>query len=139
MVKARIGVAGLGVTVALLFSACGNGPPPGTGGGGSGGSGGGGGGGDVGSKATGATAVATVKETDDLKFNPNKTSVKVGDVLAWDNTSSLAHNVTFDAYSSITSDNMSAGDKFQVKFTKAGTYPYHCTIHPGMDGTVTVG
>lgn len=136
MIKARIGVAGLGVTVALLFSACGNGPPPGTGG--SGGSGGGGGG-DVGSKATGATAVATVKETDDLKFNPNKSGVKVGDVLEWDNSSSVAHNVTFDAYSSITSDTMSAGDKFQVKFTKAGTYQYHCTFHPGMDGTITVG
>ncbi len=135
MITARIGVAGLGVTVALLFSACGNGPPPGTGGGGTGG---GGGGGDVGSKSTGATAAAKVNETDALKFNPSSTSVKVGDVVQWDNGSSVAHNVTFDQFSSITSDTMNSGDTYQVKFTKAGTYQYHCTFHPGMDGTITV-
>ena len=27
---------------------------------------------------------------------------------------------------------------FQVSFPKAGTYPFLCIIHPGMDGTVTV-
>ena len=133
MAKARIGVAGLGVTTALLFSACGNGPPAGSGGGG-----GAGGGGDVGSKATGATAATTVKETDQLKFNPSSASVKVGDVVEWDNSSTVAHNVTFDSYSSITSDTMNQGDTFQVKFTKAGTYQYHCTFHPGMDASITV-
>jgi plastocyanin len=135
MMNARMGVAGLGVAAALLFSACGNGPPAGSGGSGSGG---GGGGGDVGSKATGATAATTVKETDSLKFNPSGSSVKVGDVVEWDNSSGVAHNVTFDAYSSITSDTMNSGDTFQVKFTKAGSYQYHCTFHPGMDGTITV-
>ena len=133
MAKARIGVAGLGVTVALLFSACGNGPPPGSGGGS-----GGGGGGDVGTKASGQTAATTFKETDALKFNPSSGSVKVGDVVQWDNTSTVAHNVTFDSYSSITSDTMNGGDTYQVKFTKAGTYQFHCTFHPGMDGSITV-
>jgi plastocyanin len=33
---------------------------------------------------------------------------------------------------------MNSGDKYQVKFTKAGTYQFHCTFHPGMEGTVTV-
>jgi plastocyanin len=134
MAKARIGVAGLGLVVALLFSACGNGPPPGSGGGG----GAGGGGGDVGSKVSGQTAAATVSETDQLKFNPSSTSVKVGDVVEWNNGSSVAHNVTFDDFQNITSDTMNSGDKYQVKFTKAGTYQYHCTFHPGMDGTITV-
>lgn len=134
MAKARIGVAGFGVTAALLFSACGNGPPAGSGGGG----GAGGGGGDVGSKVSGQSAAATVNETDQLKFNPSSSSIKAGDVVEWDNGSSVPHNVTFDDYSAITSDTMSSGDKYQVKFTKAGTYPYHCTFHPGMDGTITV-
>jgi len=135
MVNARIGVAGLGVATALLFSACGNGPPPGSGGGG----GAGGGGGDVGSPTSGATAATKVQETDALKFNPASSSVKVGDVVEWDNSSSVAHNVTFDAYSNITSSNLNSGDTYQVKFTKAGTYQYHCTIHPGMDGSIKVG
>ncbi|MEA2674279.1 MAG: hypothetical protein QOI92_1471, partial [Chloroflexota bacterium] len=23
-------------------------------------------------------------------------------------------------------------------FTKSGTYPFHCTIHPSMTGTITI-
>jgi hypothetical protein len=30
------------------------------------------------------------------------------------------------------------GDKYRVTFTKAGTYPYACLIHPGMIGKVVV-
>lgn len=134
MMKARMGVAGLGVATALLFAACGNGPPPGSGGGGNGG----GGGGDVGSKTNGAAAATKVNQTDGLKFAPTSVTVKTGDVVEWDNGSSVAHNVTFDAYQSITSDTMNNGDTYQVKFTKAGTYQFHCTFHPGMDGSVTV-
>jgi plastocyanin len=136
MMKARLGVACLGVATSLLFAACGNGPPAGEGGGG--GTTGGGGGGDIGSKVTGQTGAATVTMTDSLKFQPASTSVKVGDVIEWNNSSSVAHNVTFDSYQSITSDTLQNGDKYEIKFTKAGTYQYHCTFHPGMDGTVTV-
>jgi plastocyanin len=136
MMKARMGVAGLGVATALLFAACGNGPPPGTGGGGGGG---GAGGGNVGTKTSGGTAAAKFGETDALKFSPTSNTIKTGEVVEWDNTGSgVAHNVTFDAYSSITSDTMNQGDTFQVKFTKAGTYQFHCTFHPGMDGSITV-
>jgi len=136
MNTARMGAAGLGVAVALLFAACGNGPPPGSGSSGSGS--GGGGGGDVGSKVTGQSAATKLKETDELKFSPNSAAVKVGDVVEWDNSGSVAHNVTFDDFSAITSDTMNSGDSYQVKFTKAGTYQFHCTFHPGMEGTVTV-
>jgi plastocyanin len=132
MMKARLGVAGLGVAATLLFSACGNGPPEGQGGAG------GGTATPVGAKVTGQTAATTAQEQDDLHFHPSSSTVKVGEVVEWDNTGSVAHNVTFDQYPDITSDTMNGGDKYQVKFTVAGTYQYHCTFHPGMDGTVTV-
>jgi plastocyanin len=86
----------------------------------------------------GQGASAKVQETDQLKFNPTSSSVKVGQVVEWDNSGSVAHNVTFDEYQSITSDTMNSGDKYQVKFTKAGTYSYHCTFHPGREGQITV-
>jgi plastocyanin len=137
MMKARLGVACLGVAASLLFAACGNGPPAGEGGGG-GGAGGGGGGGNVGTKVSNPSGTPTFDETDSLKFQPASATVKVGDTVIWTNGSSVAHNVTFDNYSSISSDSMSNGDKYAVKFTAAGTYQFHCTFHPGMDGTVTV-
>ncbi len=94
--------------------------------------------GAVGQVVTGQTAAKTVKQSDSLKFNPTSVTVKTGDVVEWDNSGSIAHNVTFDQYSAITSDTMNGGDKYQVKFGKAGSYQYHCTFHPGMDGSLTV-
>jgi plastocyanin len=36
------------------------------------------------------------------------------------------------------SDNIGNGGTYSFTFDKAGTYPYHCTIHPGMTGVVIV-
>jgi plastocyanin len=91
-----------------------------------------------GDKVTGQTAATKVQETDQLKFNPTSATVKAGQVVEWDNSGQVAHNVTFDEFPQITSDTMNGGDKYQVKFTKAGTYSYHCTFHPGMDAQITV-
>jgi plastocyanin len=33
---------------------------------------------------------------------------------------------------------MNPGATFTRTFPSAGTFQYHCTIHPGMVGTVTV-
>lgn len=87
---------------------------------------------------TGATANATDKQTDNLTFSPTSITIKAGQVLQWTNSGTVAHNVTFDAYPEISSDTMNGGDTFEVKFTQPGTYQFHCTFHPGMNGTVTV-
>jgi plastocyanin len=36
------------------------------------------------------------------------------------------------------SDRLGSGATFSQTFAKAGTFAYHCAIHPGMTGTVTV-
>ncbi|TMD89728.1 MAG: hypothetical protein E6I76_20215 [Chloroflexi bacterium] len=92
----------------------------------------------AGSQVTGATAGQTVQETSTLKFDPASVSVSVGGVVLWTNSGTAPHNVTFDANPELTSQTMSPGDKYELKFTRAGQYAYHCTFHPGMDGTVTV-
>jgi plastocyanin len=87
---------------------------------------------------TGQTAAFTVKQTDQLQFSPSSATIKAGQVLEWTNSGQVAHNVTFDSYPAISSDTMNGGDTFEVKFTQPGTYQFHCTFHPGMEGTVTV-
>jgi plastocyanin len=124
----------VGVGLVLALSGCGNGPPEVAGAGG-------GGGATIGkAAATGlGTPAKAVSATADLKFDPTSITVKTGDVIQWTDTGSVPHNVTFDSYPDLTSQNMAQGDTWQVKITVAGTYPYHCTIHPGMDGQITVG
>ncbi len=129
----RTALVGLGTGLVMVLSACGNGPPPESGS--AGGGGGGGGAGGALQATTGGTAAKTINETDGLKFDPATASVKVGDVVEWDNGGSAAHNVTFDA---VHSETMNSGDKYQVKFTAAGSYAFKCTFHAGMEGTITV-
>jgi plastocyanin len=85
------------------------------------------------------TPAANVAATAQLTFDPTAVAVKKGDVIQWKNTGSTAHNVTFDAQQSLTSGTLQQGDTWQVQFTTAGTYTYHCTFHPGMNGQITVG
>lgn len=120
--------------VAVLLSACGNGvpsPPPAPGGGG--------GGSSVGSAGTnlGPPAV-NVAATDQLQFSPSSQTAKVGQVIEWKNTGSVAHTITFDTATSLSDPTIAPGGTWEVKFTKPGTYTYKCTIHPGMTGSITV-
>jgi plastocyanin len=102
-----------------------------------------------------------------LKYAPAQLSVKVGDTVTWKDASPYEpHTVTFNSPfktpgdkgaldpagvksgGTYTSGFTSSGlfgpppfaptAEFSLKFGKAGTYNYVCTIHPGMAGTVTV-
>ena len=84
----------------------------------------------------GTFAAAVVKETDELAFAPVTTSVAAGDVVAWSNSGTTPHNVTFDGY--VQSSPMQGGDSFRLRFPTAGSFAYLCTVHAGMGGTITV-
>ena len=133
--KLRVALAGLGTSALVVLSGCGNGPPPDQSSSGGGGSGSGSSGVALVDSGTPATKVS---QTDALKFSPESVSVKSGDIVEFDNTGSVAHNVTFDA-GAASNGNMSGGDKALFKFSASGTYKYQCTLHANMTGTVTVG
>ena len=136
MTRMQTILLGAGTSLVLVLSACGNGPPAGASN--SGGGGGGSGGGPGLASVTSGTATTSVKETDDLKFEPASVNVKAGDIVGFTNSGTTPHNVTFDA--GVASQTMNGGDSFLVKFTTPGTYKYVCTFHaPGMAGTITVG
>jgi plastocyanin len=85
--------------------------------------------------STGTTTVdATVG---DFKWGP--VSAKVGDVITWTNTDSAAHKVGLDDGSCTMSGNIDGGGgKASLVFSVPGTYPFHCTIHSSMKGTITI-
>jgi plastocyanin len=87
------------------------------------------------------TPVATnsVTATTALSFSPQSIVVPVGTTVSW-TFQAVGHNVTFNSVAgappSILGSN--ANTTLSATFTTAGTFPYQCTIHPGMTGTVTV-
>ena len=71
-----------------------------------------------------------------IAFAPTTSSVTTGGTVTWTNGDQVDHTVTFD--SGPDCGHVAAGQSMTVTFTAAGTYGYHCTIHPQMKGTVTV-
>jgi plastocyanin len=49
-----------------------------------------------------------------------------------------AHHLESDDGTTFDSGVLPAGSVFQATFSAPGTYTYHCSIHSGMTGTVTV-
>jgi plastocyanin len=70
-------------------------------------------------------------------YDPQTVTIKVGDTVTWLNDDAPQHDVVADN-GEFKSDLFDKGGTFSFTFTKAGTYPYHCSIHPGMVGTVVV-
>jgi plastocyanin len=85
------------------------------------------------SAAGGADAVTIAN----FAFAPKTITVKTGASVTWTNTDGTAHTVTFDDGSQ-SSQNLQTNQTFQRAFTAAGTFTYHCAIHPTMTATVTV-
>jgi plastocyanin len=84
--------------------------------------------------AGGGAGTVDIKNT---AFNPTSITVKVGDKVTWTNNDGFAHTVTADD-NSFDSNNVDGGKTFDHTFTTAGTFAYHCKIHPFMKATVTV-
>ncbi|HEU0129599.1 MAG TPA: cupredoxin domain-containing protein [Mycobacteriales bacterium] len=115
------------VTVATTATA--TSPPPGGGGTGGGGTGGG-------TTAPSAPATGTVHLAG-RAFSPSSISVAAGGTITFVNDDDRAHTVTADD-GSFDSGVLNAGSRYPRRFASAGTFRYHCAIHPDMTGTVTV-
>ena len=58
-------------------------------------------------------------------------------MIGFTNKDSVGHTATVDD-GSCSTDTISNGTTAALTFTAAGTYPFHCKIHPSMKGTITV-
>lgn len=71
-------------------------------------------------------------------FQPATLSVPVGTTVTWTNNDTVAHTSTSDS-GVWNSGTLAPGQSYSYTFTQAGSFPYHCMIHPFMHGTIVVG
>jgi plastocyanin len=115
--------------LALGLAACG--------GGGSSGSGSGGAEKQQASSSKPCPSGATVIHMKDIAFQPKKTSVKVGDVVCWQNEDSVQHDAVADD-NAFHSALFGQHETFTWKATETGTISYVCTVHPNMTAELVV-
>ena len=83
--------------------------------------------------------VKIIEQSEHYSFQPATLSIKVGTQVEWQNVSDAPHTVTSDTAGVFgTTSNMTKNQTFKFTFTKAGTFHYHCNIHPYMMATITV-
>src|SRR5271167_5079028 len=83
-----------------------------------------------------AAATAEVK-IDNFSFGPAALTVPAGTTVTWTNRDDIPHTVV-STDGVFKSKALDTDDKFSFVFTKPGTYPYFCSIHPKMTGQVIV-
>lgn len=93
-------------------------------------------------KATGAVVEITAL---DNSFNPPVVTITPGTTVRWTNKGRLAHNivaVTGDVAFGVTEGDFGPGKTHEFTFSKAGEYPYYCSLHgtpdSGMVGKIIV-
>ncbi|HMI52061.1 MAG TPA: cupredoxin family copper-binding protein [Candidatus Saccharimonadales bacterium] len=76
---------------------------------------------------------------DNFSFGPMNLTVAVGTTVSWINRDDIPHTVvSTDNDKTFKSKVLDTDEKFSFTFTKAGTYPYFCSLHPKMTAMVTV-
>ena len=91
-----------------------------------------------GAPAPAAATAAGAGLIKDFSFQPGVLKVKPGAKVTWTNRDQVAHTVTADN-KSFASGELQPGRSVSFTFARAGTYAYHCSIHPSMHGSVVVG
>jgi plastocyanin len=74
---------------------------------------------------------------DNFVFGPQTITVPVGATVTWTNKDDIPHT-SVSTEGVFKSKVLDTDEKFSYTFTKAGTYPYYCTIHPKMTGKIVV-
>jgi plastocyanin len=138
--KVTFVIAGVLVVLAVVLYSCGGG----------GGGYGGGGGTPIASTvqvvvcSAGTTTTVSIVSQNFPGFNPASVTVPVNSIVQWTNNDLTMpyHTVTsttVPANGTFDSGNLVPGASICLKFTSAGTFGYHCLIHPAtMIGSVIV-
>jgi plastocyanin len=89
---------------------------------------------DTTAAAGGAAATEIIRS---LAFTTAEVQVAVGGTVVFDNQDSQPHTATADD-GSFDTEQIDAGAQKSIDFATAGTFAFHCEIHPSMKATVVV-
>jgi plastocyanin len=87
--------------------------------------------------STPATGTSNVN-VQGYQYQPKDHIITIGSTVHWTNLDADTHTVTSDVAGQFDSGNLTQNGTFDKTFTAAGRYDYHCNIHPGMKGSITV-
>lgn len=91
--------------------------------------------------AASGDAVAAVEGEGDPRtawtFEPKELDVTLGATVTFTNTGNEVHTATSDD-GTFDTGTLNPGDAKTVMFHEAGTFAYHCSLHPWMQGQVVV-
>ncbi len=91
---------------------------------------------------TGPSQTVTITQASgSYAFDPTMLTITVGTTVTWRNLTGAPHTVTSDdgkTFDSGADKPLSPGGTFSFKFTKPGTYSYHCQFHSSMVAKIVV-
>jgi plastocyanin len=73
----------------------------------------------------------------DFAFNPSVVNATQNDTVTWTNNGAINHSSTSNT-GIWDSGILGPSASFSRAFTSSGSFPYHCSVHPSMTGTVNV-
>lgn len=100
------------------------------------------GGDDGGPSGPGGSADVTINIVGMLgsnSYSPSPDTVSVGQTVAWHNGDSSTHTATSNVSGAFDTGNIGGGaTSSPITMDTAGTFTYHCSLHPSMTGTLVV-
>jgi len=91
-----------------------------------------------GGRAIGATAQASGAKSVDINhfaFHPPTLRIKRGGKVTFTNSQNVTHTASSGSFDT---KGIAPGKSVTVKFSRRGTFAYHCKIHPFMKGKIVV-
>ena len=90
--------------------------------------------------AAGSAAAANIEvHAKNAVFTPAAVTAQAGDTVTFYNDDTFDHDVMFDGGFGTGVAGLKAGQNWSHTFAANGSFPFHCSLHTGMAGTVTVG
>lgn len=87
---------------------------------------------------TADVTIEIVANSGATSFSPSPRTVTVGQTVSWHNALGATHTATADGGGFNTGSIAAGATSTPITMSTAGTFAYHCSIHPSMVGTLTV-